>query len=145
MVFNIILRGFCYHMVAYSDVNKCYRRSQSWLTGGVVLDEFVAFATGFGSSTHHTQSPKTRPKPRLNTTPNLHHPTSTNHNPTLSNPHFIHHYPNLNPHTILFTSSPKHSIYSSIHPSFHTHPSIHRRLHAYTFNCKQIINFIYYY
>ena len=26
-VFNIILRGFCYHMVTYSAVNKCYRRS----------------------------------------------------------------------------------------------------------------------
>ena len=27
MVFNIILRRFCYHMVAYPDDNKCYRRS----------------------------------------------------------------------------------------------------------------------
>ena len=27
LVFNIILHGFCYHMVAYLDNNKCYRRS----------------------------------------------------------------------------------------------------------------------
>ena len=27
VVFNIILRHFCYHIVAYSDDNKCYRRS----------------------------------------------------------------------------------------------------------------------
>ena len=27
LVFNTILRGFCYHMVTYSDDNKCYRRS----------------------------------------------------------------------------------------------------------------------
>ena len=27
VVFNIILRGFCYHMIAYSDDNKCYQRS----------------------------------------------------------------------------------------------------------------------
>ena len=86
----------------------------------MVLDDFVAFATGFGSSTHHTQSPKTRPKPRLNTTPNLHHPTPTNHNPTLSNPHFIYHYPNPNPHTILFTSPSKHSIHPSIHIHLYT-------------------------
>ena len=26
-VFNIILRRFCYHMVAYYANNKCYRRS----------------------------------------------------------------------------------------------------------------------
>ena len=34
----------------------------------------------------------------------------------------------------------------SIHLSIiHTHPPIHKHLHAYTFNCKQIINFIYFY
>ena len=27
VVFNTILHGFYYHMVAYSAVNKCYRRS----------------------------------------------------------------------------------------------------------------------
>ena len=81
------------------------------------MDEFVAFATGFGSSTHHTQSPKprlnpTRPKPRLNTiTPNL------------TNRPLIHVYTLHNPtsHTILFTPPPKHSIHPSIY-HLHTHP-----------------------
>ena len=86
------------------------------------MDEIVAFATGFGSSTHHTQSPKPRPKPRLNTT--ITQPP-TNHNPTLSNPTSSNPIPsNFTtpdhpiPHYILFTSQPKHSIYLSIH----THP-----------------------
>ena len=100
------------------------------------MDEIVAFATGFGSSTHHTQSPKTRPKPRLNTTPNLHHPTPTNHNPTLSNPHFIHHYPNSS-HTPSYSHPYPNipSIYLSIHPSIH----IHLYTDAYTFT-RLIVN-----
>ena len=93
----------------------------------MVLDEIVAFATGFGSSTHHTQSPKprlnpTRPKPRLNTiTPSLHHPTPTNHNPTLSNPHFIYHYPNPSP-TLHPIHVPTKTFHLFIYPSIHTHP-----------------------
>ena len=97
------------------------------------MDEVVAFATNSGSSTHHTQSPK----PRLNSTnPNQPQPQYyPPPNPSSTQPQ--------SPHTILFTSPPKHSIYSSILSSIYTHPPIHRRLHAYTFNCKQIINFIY--
>ena len=86
------------------------------------MDDFVAFTTVSSSSTHHTQSPKTRPNQINTITPNLHYPTSTNHNPTLSSPHFIHHYPNPIPHYILFTSPPRHSIHPSIHLSIHTHP-----------------------
>ena len=88
-------------------------------------------------------------QPRLNTTPNLHHPTPTNHNPTPSNPHFIQPYPiQFHPprpshlHTAPY-SHPYPNIPSIYIPIIYTHPPIHSRLHAYTFNCKQIINFIY--
>ena len=89
------------------------------------MDENVAFATSFGSSTHHTQSPKTRPKPRLNTiTPNLHHPTQTNHNPTLSSPTSSNPIPS-HPthHPIHIPTKTFHlSIYLPIYLSIHTHP-----------------------
>ena len=138
MVFNTIFRYFRYDITPHSAVNGCYRRNLSWLTGGVVLDEIVAFATDFGSSTHHTQSPKTRPKPRFNTIPNLHHPTSTNHNPTLSSPTA----------SITILTQTHTTSYSRPHPNISSiiHLSlIHPYTDAYTFNCKQIINFIYFY
>lgn len=106
MVFNTIQRYFRYDITPYSDDNKCYRRSQSRLTGGVVLDEIVAFATGFGSSTHHTQSPK----PRLNQP-----------QPQSNNIIFTHPNPTPTPtplHSILFTSLLKHSIY--LYPDAYT-------------------------
>ena len=83
------------------------------------LDEIVAFATGLGSSTHHTQSPKTRL------------------NPTKPQPQ-----PNQPPHTRLHVTQPPVPTTSYSHPHQNI-PSIHRRLHAYTFKCKQIVNFIY--
>ena len=130
VVFNTILHGFYYHFTPASAVNVCYRRSQSWLTGGVDLDEVVAFATVSGSSTHHTQSPNHNLTP-IPTQPDL---TSSPTYITLSNQPF--------------QTTPSHtSSYSPIQTSHlsSTHSPIHKHTDAYTFNCKQIINFIYFY
>ena len=97
------------------------------------MDEIVAFATGFGSSTHHTQSPKPRPKPRLNTT--ITQPP-TNHNPTLSNPipsnFTTPDHPTL--HYILFTSPLKHSIYPSIYIQ-----TLTRFTYTFTLNVNKLL------
>ena len=113
LVFNTILRYFRYDITPYSAVNKCYRRSLSWLTGGVVLDENVAFATGFGSSTHHTQSPNHNLAP-ITTQPDL-----TSSSPTITPPNLttLHTAPSHIP-----SYSHPHQNIPSIYLSIHTHP-----------------------
>ena len=120
MVFNTILHGFYYHFTPASAVNVCYRRSQPRLTGGVVLDEFVAFTTSFGSSTYHTQSPN-------------HNLTPITTQPDLTSPSTITHPPPNHPRP----SQPHTPSYSHPHPDI---PSIYPFIHlSYTLT-RSIVN-----
>ena len=82
------------------------------------MDEIVAFATDFGSSTHHTQSPK----PRLN-------PIPTQPNSTFLPPTYI----TLSNLTTPIQPPSHTSSYSHPHPDIpSTHLSIHLYTHLYT-------------